>query len=70
MTPWCPANKLELYRVMILSPNTCGTASTAVSLSGVSLNSSESNKMNHSAKVSNFLIAALEVGSLVCAKYR
>ena len=55
---------------MILSVHTSGTASIAVSLSGVILNNSETNKMYHSAKVSTFLIAALEVGSLFCARYR
>ena len=69
MPPCCPANKLEWYRVIILSAHTSGTASTAVSLSGVILNISESNKMYHSANVSNFLIAALELGNLFCAKY-
>ena len=55
---------------MILSAHTSGTASTAVSFSGVILNNSESHKMYHSANVSTFLIAASEVGSLFCTKYR
>ena len=58
MTPWCPANKQEWYKVIILSAHTSGTANTAVSLSGVILNNSESNKMYHSANVSTLLIAA------------
>ena len=70
MTPWCPASKLEWYRVMILSGHTSVTASTAVSFSGVILNNSESNKRYHSANVSTVPIAALEAGSLFCAKYR
>ena len=49
---------------MILSVHTSGTANTAVSFSGIILNNSESGKMYHSANVSTFLIAALEVGSL------
>ena len=68
MTPWCPANKLEGYRVIILSALTSGTA--GVSFSGVILNNSESNKMCHSANVPTFLIAALELGNLFCTKYR
>ena len=62
MTPWCPANKLEWYKVIILSAHVSGTARTAVSFSGVILNNSESNRMYLSANVSTFLIAALEVG--------
>ena len=70
MTPWCHANKLEWYKVIILSAHVSGTASTAVSFSGVILNNSESNRMYCSANVSTFLITALEVGSLFCAKYQ
>ena len=70
MTPWCPANRLEWYRVMILSVHVSGTAKTAVSSSGVILNIRESNRMYLSANVSTFLIAALEVGNLFCDKYR
>ena len=70
MTPWCPANKLEWYKVIILSVHGSGTARTAVSFSGAILNSSESNRMYHSANISTILIAALEVGNLFCAKYR
>ena len=64
MTPWCPANKLEWYKVIILLAHISGTARTAVSFSGVILNNSESNRMYLSANVSTFLIAALEVGNL------
>ena len=42
-TPWCPANRLEWYRVMILSAHVSGTARTGVSFSGVILNNRESN---------------------------
>ena len=42
MTPWCPANKLEWYKVIILSAQVSGTARTTVSFSGVILNNSES----------------------------
>ena len=45
MTPWCPANRLEWYRVMILSAHVSGTARTAVSFSGVILNNRESNRI-------------------------
>ena len=64
MTPWSPANKLKWYRVIILSVHISGTASTAVSFSGVILNNNESNKMYHSGNVSTLLIAALELGNL------
>ena len=40
MTPWCPANKLEWYKVMILSVHVSGTARTAVSFPGEILNNS------------------------------
>ena len=53
MIPWCPANKLEWYRVIILS---AGTARIAVSFSGVILNNSESNKMYNCANVSTLLL--------------
>ena len=63
MTHWCPTNKLEWYRVIILSVQISGIANIAVSFSGVGviLNNNES---NHSARVSTFLIAALELGNL------
>ena len=70
MTSWYPANKLEWYRVIILSVHTSGTASTVVSFSEIILNNGESNKMYHSANVPTLLIAALELGNLFCAKYR
>ena len=70
MTPWCPANRLEWYRIMILSVQISGTARTAVSLSGVILNNRDSSRMYLSANVSTFLIAALEVGHVFCDKYR
>ena len=68
MTSWCPVNKLEW--VIILSAHISQTAITAVSFSGVILNNNESNKMYCSANISNFLIVALEAGSLFCAKYK
>ena len=70
MTLWCPANKLEWYRVIILSVHTSATASTAASFLGIILNNSQSNKMYCSANVSTLLIADLELGNLFCAKYR
>ena len=69
MTPWCPANKLEWYKVMILSAHVSGTARTTISFSGVNLNNNESNRMYPSVIVSTFLIAALELGNLFCDKY-
>ena len=47
-----------------------GIAITAVSFSYGILNSNESNKTYFSAKVSNFLIATLEDGSLFCDRYK
>ena len=70
MKPCCPVNKLEWYKVMILSAHISGTARMAVSFSGVILNNSESNRMYFSANVSTFLIDALEVGNLFCDRYR
>ena len=66
MTPWCPANKLEWYRVIILSVQISGIVNIVVSFSevGVILNNSEINKMYCSDRVSTFLIAALELGNL------
>ena len=68
MTPWCPANKLEWYKGIILSAHISGTARTAVSFSGVILNNSESNRMYLFADISTFLIVALEMGNLFCDK--
>ena len=70
MTPWCPANKLEWYSVMILSMHASGTARTAVSFSGLTLNNNESSRTHFSASASTLLIAALEEGSLFCDKYK
>ena len=70
--PWCPANKLEWYKVIILSAHISSIANTAVSLSVVDviLNNNESNNIYFSAKASILLIAALELGSLFWAKYK
>ena len=70
MTPWCPANKLEWYKVIILSACISQTARTAVSFYGVILNNSESNRMYLSANISTFPTAAFKVGNLFCDKYR
>ena len=70
MTPWYPANRLELYRVMILLVHVSGTARTVVSFSGVILNNRETNRIYLSANISTFLIVALEMGNLFCDKYR
>ena len=71
ITLWCPANKLEWYKAIILSTHVSGIAYTAVSLSGVVdiLNNNESN-MYFSANVSTFLIPTLELGNLLWAKYK
>ena len=70
MTPWCPANRLKLYRVMILSVQVSDTARTAVSFSGVILKNRESNRMDLSTNIFTFLIVILEVGNVFCDKYR
>ena len=64
MTPSCPANILELYRAMILAVHVSGADRTADSFSCVLLNNREFNRIYLSAKISTFLIAALEVGNL------
>ena len=48
------------------------TPNTGVSFMrvGVILNNNESNKMDHSANISTFLVAALDLGNLFCARYR
>ena len=55
---------------MILLVHISGTTRTTVSFSGVILNNSESTRMYISANISTYLIAALEVGGLLCDKYR
>ena len=70
MIPWSPVNKLELYRVMILSTHASGTARSAVSFSKVILNNSESSRKYYSASVLILLIANLEEGSLFCDRYK
>ena len=64
MTPQCPANRLEWYKVIILSAQVSGTVRTADSFSGVILNNRESSRMYLSSNISTFLIVALEVGNL------
>ena len=66
ITPWCPANRLELYSAIILFAHISGMANTAVSLSGVDtiFNNNESNQMYFSASTSTFLITVLELGNL------
>ena len=54
MTPWCPANKLEWYKVIILLVHISGTSRTAVSFSGVIINNSKSNRMYLSVNVLPF----------------
>ena len=69
--PWHPANKLEWYRVIILSMHISGIAKSAVSLPGivVNLNKKESSKIYLSANISTFFIAAFLISNLFCAKY-
>ena len=45
--PWCPANRLERYSVIILSVHISGIANNAVSFAGVVtiLNNNESNSI-------------------------
>ena len=47
-----------------------GTARTAVSFSGLTLNNNESSRIYFSASASTLLIAVLEEGSLFCNKYK
>ena len=70
ITPWCPADKLEWYRVIILSMHISGTARTAVPFSWETLNNSESSRTYFSASVSVLLIIDLEEGSLFCDKHK
>ena len=69
--PWCPSNKLEWYRVIILSAHVSGITKRAVSLPGivVNTNSRESNKIYFSASISTLFIAAFLLSNLFCAKY-
>ena len=70
-TPWCPANKFPWYNVIILSMHASGTARTAVSFSGLTLNNKESNRIYFSRKhASTLLIATLEEGSLFYDKHK
>ena len=56
---------------MVLSAHISGMADSAVSLSGVvtNLNNRESNRINHSAKVSTLCIAFFLLGNLFWIKY-
>ena len=70
ITPWCHADRLEWYRVIILSAHVSGIARTAVSFSEVILNNRESSRMYISANISTFLIVSLKVGNLFWDKYK
>ena len=61
ISSWCPANKLDWYKVIILLAHDSGICSNDFSFLGVviSLNSNESNNEYFSANVSNFCIADL-----------
>ena len=65
--PWCPANKLERYKAIILSTHISSIANTAVSLLSVVdvLNNNESNNIYFSANASTFHIPTLELGNLL-----
>ena len=60
MTPWCPANKFEWYKVIILSAHISGIANNVVSLPSivVNLNNNESIIIYFSASTSTIFIAA------------
>ena len=72
ITPWCPADKLEWYKIIILLTHISGIASNAVSFSGIitNLNSNESNSVYLCANISTFCIADLVLSSLFCARYK
>ena len=72
ITYWCPANKLEWYKVIMLSAYFCGIASNAVSFSGIvtNLTNNESNSIYLSTNVSTFLIVYLLLGSLFSTRYK
>ena len=69
--PWCSANKLVWYNIMILSAHVSGIAKSAYSLSGVvtNLNNKESSNIKLSTKVSTLHISLLLLGNLLWAKY-
>ena len=48
ITPWYPANRLEWYRLMILSTHISGIAKSTASLSGIvtNLNNKKCSRMN------------------------
>ena len=68
ITPWCPVNRLELYKVIILSAHVSGIGNNFVSFLGVitSVNNKESNNMYFYANVSTFTIADV----VFCARYK
>ena len=70
ITPWCPANKLAWYSVMILSAHTSGIAKSAFSLLGtvINLNSKESSKINLFDRISTLHMTFLLLGNLFWAK--
>ena len=72
ITPWCPANKLEWYNIIMLSAHVSGIANSAVSFLGVvtSLNNNESSSIYFSANVSTLHIAVLVLGNLFWARYK
>ena len=69
LTPWCPANRLEWYKVYTLFAHTSSMVNTVVSLSGLDtiLNNNESNSINFSASTSILFIADLLLGNLFWA---
>ena len=65
--PWCPVNKLQGNRAIMLSTHVSSIGNTAIFLSGVMdiLNNNESINMYFSANTSTFLIPMLELGNLL-----
>ena len=72
ITHWWPVNKLEWYKVIILSMHTSGIVNSAVSFSGVAiiLIKKESDNIYLSANISTFWIVIFVWGNLFWAKNR
>ena len=72
ITPWCNANRLKWYKVIMLLAHVSGIANNAVSLLGMVtiLNNKECNKIYFSDNISTFCIADLVFGNLFCSKYK
>ena len=70
--PWCPTNKLELYKAIILLAHVSEIANNAVSFLGVatSLNNKVSNNIYFSANDTTCGIVDLVLVNLFCARYK